>query len=113
VQCAKQPLGSQICGFYTCEYLRACKTYNSSWWQLKKGLEWWHKEQTNQHNFKQTRADICKFVLDKCVLQGEPFFDSNSPLGEEPNCKYEKLRNWPRMLRLEDYAYDMFFLMGN
>jgi hypothetical protein len=48
----------------------------------------------------------------KSVLQGEPFFDSNSPLGEEPNCKYEKLRNWPRMLGLEDYAYDMSFLMG-
>jgi hypothetical protein len=69
VQCAKQPLGSQTCGFYTCEYLRACKTYSSSWRQLKKGLEWWDKERINQHNFKQTRADICKFALDKCMLQ--------------------------------------------
>jgi hypothetical protein len=90
VQCSKQPLGSLTCGLYTCEYLRECKPFRDNWRQLKKGLNWWWTVQSDQHCFRQTRADICKFVLDKCVHEGQPFFNMDSPLGLEP--EYEKLR---------------------
>ena len=70
MQCAKQPVGSQTCGFYACEILRVCKQYSSNWKVLKNGLNWSRDMQSIQHSFKQTKADICKFVLDKCVLEG-------------------------------------------
>ena len=101
MQCAKQPVGSQTCGFYVCEYLRECKQYSSSWRVLKNGLNWWRDVQSTQHSFKQTKADICKFVLDKCVLEGGTFFNENSPLAILP--EYERLRKWPTMMRPQDY----------
>jgi hypothetical protein len=72
-------------------------------------MNWWRKEQTNQHCFKQTVADICKFVLDQCVHEGRAFFNKDSPLGEDS--KYKKHRKWSTMLRLKDYTFDMDFAM--
>ena len=90
MQCAKQPVGSQTCGFYAFEFLRVCKQYSSSWRVLKNGLNWSRDMQSIQHSFKQTKADICKFVLDKCMLEGGTFFHENSPLAILP--EYERLR---------------------
>ena len=38
VQCAKQPFGSVVCGFYVCEYIRACGKFKGNWRQLKKSM---------------------------------------------------------------------------
>ena len=54
------------------------------------------------HSFKQIKTDICKFVLDKCVLKGGTFFHENSPLVMLP--EYERLRKWPTMMRPQDYS---------
>ena len=110
VQCVKQPPGSLLCGFYVCEYLRACKKFADSWRQLKKGQDWWEREQVNQHNFNQTVADICKVVTDKIVHEGKEFFNEDSPLGGLP--EYEPLRKWSTMLRCPDYVYPDIFGLG-
>jgi len=113
LQCAKQPPGTVLCGYYVCEYLRACNKHNQSWRQLKKGIDWWQKEQnTNHHNFDQTVADLCKFVTDQVAHEGKPFFNELSPLGQLP--EYEKLRKWSTMLRdeLRDYTFNMDFVQN-
>jgi hypothetical protein len=90
MQCAKQPEGSVLCGYYACEYLRVCGSYSHSWWQLKKSLKWWRKEKVDSTNITQTITDICKFVTDECCHVGGSFFYVDSELGME---KFEKLRN--------------------
>ena len=102
MQCAKQPVGSRTYGFYSCEFLRVCKQYISSWRVLKNGLNWSRDMQSTQHSFKQTKGDICKFVLNKCVLEGGTFFNENSPLAILS--EYERLRKWPTMMRPQDYT---------
>lgn len=101
VQCAKQPEGSVLCGFYVCEFLRACAKYNGSWRQLKKSEDWWEKEVYTYETFSQTVADICKFFLDQCVVEGKPFFHPDTPYAvlEE----YENLRKWSTNLDMTDY----------
>jgi len=73
VQCAKQPYGSVSCGFYVCEYPRTCSRYSSSWRKLKKAEGWWEKE-TIDPQFRQTVADICKFVTE-AAHEGQTFFN--------------------------------------
>jgi hypothetical protein len=103
VQCHKQPYGSNLCGFYVCEYLRACKRFNSSYRQLKKDIKWWQSEEKmNHHNLSRTVADICKFVTDQCVHEGQQFFDETGPLALED--KFEDLRKWSSRLRMRDYS---------
>jgi hypothetical protein len=101
VQCAKQPLGSVVCGFYVCEYIRACGKFKGNWRQLKKSMNWWKKEDYTEATFKQIRADICKFLMDLCVHEGKTFFNPDTPLGGLP--EYEKLRNWSTQLDMSDY----------
>ena len=57
--------------------------------------------------FKQIKADICKFILEKYVLEGEPFFDNEGELAIRP--EFEKLRRWNTMLRPTDYAHAVEF----
>jgi hypothetical protein len=91
MQCAKQPEGSLLCGYYTCEYLRACGRFNQSWWQLKKSQSWWWNERIDHNTITNTIADICKFVIDECAHVGGTFFYNESNLGTDE--KYVKLRN--------------------
>jgi hypothetical protein len=90
MQCAKQPEGSLLCGYYACEYLRACGSSHHSWRRLKKSQNWWRKEKVDSKNITQTVADICKFVTDECCEVGGKFFNAESELGRE---KFEKLCN--------------------
>jgi hypothetical protein len=78
MQCAKQPVGLVLCGYYTCGYLRACGSFHQSWWQLKKSKNWWRKEKVDIRKITQTVADICKFVMDECCLVGGNFFYAES-----------------------------------
>jgi len=55
------------------------------------------------HAFKQIKADICKFILEKCMLEGEPFFDNEGELAVRP--EFEKLRRWNTMLWPTDYTH--------
>jgi hypothetical protein len=91
MQYAKQPKGLVLCGFYTCEYLRAYDSFHQSWWQLKKVISWWRKKKVDSRDITQTVADICKFVMDECCHVGGKFFYAESELATEE--KYEKLRN--------------------
>jgi hypothetical protein len=108
VQCSKQPHGSVLCGFYVCEYLRACGKFSTSYRQLKKSLNWWEKEKITHQTITGTVRDICKFIMDSCVHEGGAFFNKDSELGmlEE----YKKLRNWTTMLRIQDYKCPNIFL---
>jgi hypothetical protein len=90
VQCTKQPPGTVVCGYYACEYLRACSRFSHSWRQLKKAQRWWEKEKIDHKSITQTIADICKFIMDSCVQVGETFFNTESELATE---KYEKFRD--------------------
>ena len=74
-----------------------CRQYSSSWRVLKNGLNRSRDVQSIQHSFKQTKTDICKFVLDKYVLEGGTFFNENSPLAIL--LEYERLRKWPTIIR--------------
>ena len=65
-------------------------------------MNWSRDVQSTQHSFKQTKANICKFVLDKCVLKGGTFFHENSPLAIFS--EYERLRKWPIIMRPQDYT---------
>jgi len=104
MQCAKQPLGSKACGLYTCENLRESREYTNSWKKLKEAVKDRGETMKNErHAFKQIKADICKFILEKCVLEGEPFFDNEGELAVRP--EFEKLRRWNTMLRPTDYAH--------
>lgn len=89
--CAKQPPGTVLCGYYVCEYLRACSKFSESWRQLKKSKDWWRKENFDHKNINQTEADIYKFITDSCMHVGRPFFNQESELATAE--KYEKIRN--------------------
>jgi hypothetical protein len=73
VLCTKQPYGLVLCGFYICKYLRTCSRFSSSWRQLKKAQGWWKREKVDQ-DFRQTVADICKFVTES-AHEGNTFFN--------------------------------------
>ena len=107
MQCAKQPEGSVLCGYYACTYLRACGAYNRSWWQLKKSLAWWKRSRVDHSTITQTVSDICKFVTDEyCYVDGK-FFTADSQLATEE--KYVKLRNWRTKLDMNDYKLPDLF----
>ena len=57
--------------------------------QLKKVEGWWRREKVDQ-NFRQTVADICKFVTE-CAHEGRPFFNKENELALDP--KFEKITN--------------------
>ena len=99
MQCAKQPYGSILCGFNVCEYLRTCNRFSSSWRQLKKAQGWWRRKKVDQ-NFRQTVADICKFVIE-WAHEGRSFFNKENELAKDP--KFERVRNWSTMLEIKDY----------
>jgi len=101
MQCAKQPERSVLCGYYACEYLRSCGSYNHSWRQLKKSIGWWRRERVDSISINQTIADICKFVTDDCCHVGGKFFYAESELATED--KFVKLRNWRSDLDMNDY----------
>jgi hypothetical protein len=97
-----------LCGYYACEYLRACGSFSQSWRQLKKTLGWWQKEKVDSRNITQTVADICKFVMDECCEVGGKFFYAESDLGMAE--KYEKLCNWRTSdLDMNDYKLPDIF----
>ena len=91
VQCAKQPHGTLVCGYYTCEYLRVCSRFSHSWRQLKKTQRWWEREKIDHKSINQTIADICKFIMDSYVKVGETFFNTESEMVTEE--KYKKLKD--------------------
>jgi hypothetical protein len=73
MQCAKQPYGIDLYGFYVCEYLRTCNRFSSCWRQLKKAQGWWRREKVYQQS-RQTVVDICKFVTES-AHEGNTFFN--------------------------------------
>ena len=81
VQCAKQPYGSVSYGFYVCEYLRTCNRYRSSWRQLKNAQGWWEKKKVDPQ-FRQTVADIYKFVTE-ATHEGRTFFNKEGQSSRE------------------------------
>jgi len=55
--------------------------YSNSWKKLKEAVKDHGETMKNErHAFKQIKADISKFILEKCVLIGEPFFDNEGEL---------------------------------
>jgi hypothetical protein len=98
-----------MCGFYVCEYLRQCTQYSKSWRQLKKAQDWWEKEKVDQ-DFRQTVADICKFVTESAHEGRPPFSHTESDLAL--NEKYKNIRNWSNGgIKLTDYIIpDIFSL---
>jgi len=108
MQCSKKPEGSLLCGYYTCEYLRACGRFSKSWRQLKKSQSWWERERIDHRTITQTVADICKFVTDECCHVGGTFFNNKSELGMAE--KYVKLRHWrSNDLDMNDYKLPDIF----
>ena len=55
----------------------------------------------------QTIANICGFVMHKCVHQGEMFFSEESELAYDE--KYEKIKNWTTKLHFRDYELPDLF----
>jgi hypothetical protein len=108
MQCAKQPEGSLLCGYYACEYLRACERFSHSWWQLKKSLDWWWKENMDRKIITRIVANICKFVMDECGEVGGKFFYMGSELAID--LKFERLHNWRTSgIDMNDYTLPDIF----
>lgn len=100
MQCAKQPFGSNMCGFYCCEHLRANIKYCSSWNQLKNAVECRNHDMRDPE-FKQLVADICKSIMDDVVDVDGKWFDVHSDMAMNP--KYKSLCNWRGSLDMTDY----------
>jgi hypothetical protein len=97
-----------LCGYYACEYLKACGKFSNSWRQLKKSLNWWKKEKVDRRSITQTVADICKFVTDECGEVGVNFFYLGYKLAIDP--KFEKLHNWRTSdIDMKDYTLSDIF----
>jgi hypothetical protein len=45
--------------------------------------------------------------MEKCVLEGQPFFYKDAPLAYEP--KYERLKKWDTLMRPTDYKWPVDF----
>ena len=102
MQCAKQPEGLVLYGYYACEYLKACGKFNNSWRQLQKSQSWWENETIDQRTITQIVTNICKFVTYQCCHVDGQFFYTKSELARED--KFEKLRNWRTSgLDMNDY----------
>ena len=99
MQCTKQPVGSVLCGYYACEYIRSCGSYSRSWWQLKKSIGWWRRSRVDNTTISQTVSDICKFVTNECCHVGEKCFYANSELVTD--CEATQLENRPQHERLQ------------
>jgi hypothetical protein len=96
------------CGYYACEYLRACRHFSHSWRQLKKSLDWWRKKNVDRKSITRTVADICKFVTDECGEVGGKFFYMGNELAIDP--KFERLRNWRTSgIDMNDYTLTDIF----
>ena len=105
MQCLKQPDGSNLCGFFVCEYLRACRRYKSSYRQLKDSKNKFTRvlqKATDEMRFRRTVADICKFVLYMAVHEDQPYFNRDSELGL--SLEFGPLRRWEE-LGLTDYLH--------
>jgi hypothetical protein len=108
MQCAKQTEGSLLCGYYACEYLRACGRFSHSWRQLKKSLGWWQKENVDKKSITRIVANICKFVMYECCEVGGNFFYMGSKLAIDP--KFEMLCNWRTSgIDMNDYTLSNIF----
>ena len=107
MQCAKQPEGSVLCGYYACDYLRHCGEYSRSWKQLKKSTGYWRRQKMDKTIIKYTISDICKFVIDECCSVDGKVFNHESELAMEP--KYKSLRNWRTELNMKDYELPDIF----
>jgi hypothetical protein len=93
---------------YTCEYLRECRQYTQSWKKLKEGVKYWGEiPSSTKKCFKKVKAEIYKFVMEKCVLEGEELFHKDAPLAYEP--KHERLRKWPTLMRPTAYKWAIDF----
>jgi hypothetical protein len=79
--------------------MRVCKEYSNSWKVLKEAVKPWGDMKSTQVCFKQMKVDICKFVIEKCIKEGEEFYDELGDLAEDP--KFEKLKQW----RPSDYKW--------
>ena len=99
MQCAKQTERSALCGYYACEYLRSCGSYNHSWRQLKKSIGWWRRSRVDNTTISQTVSDICKFVTNECCHVGEKCFYANSELVTD--CEATQLENRHQHERLQ------------
>lgn len=92
MQCGKQEFGSNACGLFACTYLSECRKFSNSWKELKAAVKGQNSLKTVPLTMKDVKADICKFIIQNCVTQGEEFFDEQSDLAVLP--EYEHLRKW-------------------
>ena len=82
--------------------------YTQSWKKLKEGIKSWGEGPSSTKKcFQKVKAEICKFVMEQCVLEGQPFFDEDAPLAYE--AKYERLRKWDTLMRPTDYKWPVDF----
>lgn len=100
MQCAKQPKGSLLCGFYACENLRTTAKYCTSWRQLEKNRDIFCDRPIDL-KFKQLVADICKCLLDDIVSFDGKWFDTEGALALPEN---ERVRHWRTMFDMNDYV---------
>jgi hypothetical protein len=68
MQCAKQPKGLVLCGYYTCDYLRHCGEYSRSWRQLKKTTGWWRRQKVDKTIIKYTNLTFVSLLPTNVVL---------------------------------------------
>lgn len=101
MQCAKQPFGSNTCGFYVCEHLRSIVKYCSSWNQLKKAQS---NQDFNMRDpaFDQLVNDMCKCIMDDVVDREGKWFDPDSEMATNP--KFASLCTWRDSLDMTDYT---------
>jgi hypothetical protein len=61
---------------------------------------WWERRQINKKCITRIVANICGFVMHKCMHENGAYFNHESDLVWDE--KYEKIRNWDQ-IHLQDY----------
>ena len=100
MQCAKQPTGSLMCGFFVCENLRTTVKYSSSWRHLQKNKHMYGDDKPIDLKFKQVVIDICKCLFDDIVAFDGKWFDTKGDLAKPEN---EIVSHWRTMFDMCDY----------
>jgi hypothetical protein len=86
-------VGTVLCGYYCCEFLRVNGKYCANYDELPKFLK--SERELNDTSIQNIQADMCYFIHRECAHQLGQFFNKEGVLALPEN---ESLSNWTRRI---------------